>query len=232
MKICLAQINSRKGDISENIILHEKWIKKAVQHNVDIICFPELSLSSYEPRLAESLAFTIEDVRLTVFQQLSNRYKVTLLIGAPTLTESKPNISQLIFQPHRKLKLYSKQLLHADERLYFSNGKEDQIIEVNHKKVAPAICYEALQPEHLASALKNKPDLYLASVAKDDKGVRKALKYFPVQAKNHNLPILMCNSVGHCDNFQSKGSSSIWNSKGELIAQLDDNKEGLLFYDT
>jgi predicted amidohydrolase len=41
----------------------------------------------------------------------------------------------------------------------------------------------------------------------------------------------MCNSIGYSDNFVANGLSSIWNKKGELLEQLDEDNQGLLIYD-
>jgi predicted amidohydrolase len=46
------------------------------------------------------------------------------------------------------------------------------------------------------------------------------------------MTVLMCNCVGHCDNFEAAARSLIWNDKGELTAQLDDANEGILIIDT
>ena len=42
----------------------------------------------------------------------------------------------------------------------------------------------------------------------------------------------MWNCVGYCDNFMSVGQSAVWSKNGDLIAQLDDNNQGLIIYDT
>lgn len=64
LKIAVAQISSTKGDVSVNINLHLKAIKKAKTKDVSIIVFPELSLTGYELEIAESLAFKMDDIRL------------------------------------------------------------------------------------------------------------------------------------------------------------------------
>ncbi len=46
------------------------------------------------------------------------------------------------------------------------------------------------------------------------------------------MTVLMSNCVGHCDNFESAGKSSVWNDKGLLIGQLNDTNEGILIFDT
>jgi predicted amidohydrolase len=56
MKIGKAQIELTKGDIEKNIEIHKRWIKRAVAENADLVAFPELSLTGYEPALAGELA--------------------------------------------------------------------------------------------------------------------------------------------------------------------------------
>jgi len=60
MKICIAQTTPIKGDIEKNIENHKKLIALSIQENADIIVFPELSLTGYEPKLVKELATTKE----------------------------------------------------------------------------------------------------------------------------------------------------------------------------
>jgi predicted amidohydrolase len=232
MKICLAQIKPIKGDIARNIEIHKKCIELAIQENADLICFPELSLTSYEPLLAEGLATDEFDPRLNDFQELSDSNQLSILLGLPTRSDTGIHISMVIFQPYRSRQVYSKQLLHADEKPYFMEGSSQVFVEIEGCKIAPAICFESLQPEHLKNAVESGAQVYLASVAKPQRGVIKALDYFPSKAKEYTIPILMTNAVGFCDNFQSVGQSSVWGRDGQLLAQLDHESEGIIFYDT
>lgn len=60
MKICIAQIASVAGHVDENVKKHQDMVITASQNAVDMIVFPELSLSGYEPSLAEILALPSE----------------------------------------------------------------------------------------------------------------------------------------------------------------------------
>jgi len=88
------------------------------------------------------------------------------------------------------------------------------------------------QATHLKNAIALGANIYVASVAKSQKGIDKAQVYFPKVAKKHSIPILMVNCFGYCDNFQSAGQSMIWNKEGEVIGRLADKETGLLIYDT
>ena len=145
MKICIAQTKSIKGNIPKNVLNHLQIINKAIKLNADIIIFPELSITNYEPRSAKNLATQIENTLFDSFQELSNKNLITIGIGAPTIAAEKIHISMIIFQPNMKRIVYSKQILHSDELAYFINGTKQTILKLKEKKIAIGICYETLQ---------------------------------------------------------------------------------------
>ncbi len=90
-KIAVAQIPSVKGDIAANIETHTKAMLKAGERDVSILVFPELSLTGYEPELAQSLAFTIHDARLLQLINEANSNGLTIVVGAPLATKERPS---------------------------------------------------------------------------------------------------------------------------------------------
>lgn len=232
MKLCSAQIQPFKGDIERNVQKHISFINLAVENGANLIFFPELSLTGYEPTLAKELATTQEDYRLAIFQEISDTKKIIICVGIPTQYQHDICISMLIFQPQTSRQTYSKQILHADEYPYFVNGEKQLFISYKNHKIAPAICYESLQIEHSTNATANGANIYLASVAKSAKGVAKANFHYPTIAKNLNIIVLMANSVGPADDFVSTGNSAIWNNEGQMMIQLDNKVEGLIIFDT
>ena len=197
-----------------------------------MIFFPELSLTGYEPKLAKNLATTQDDKRFDDFQEISDNYNITVGVGMPTESDSDILISMIIFQPHQFRQTYSKQILHSDEFPYFVAGQQQIILTARKKKIAPAICYESLQPEHSERAFKNGVEIYVASVAKSANGVAKAIEHYPDIAKKYSMIVLMSNCLGPCDDFESVGKSAIWNKDGLLVGQLNETVEGILLYDT
>lgn len=232
MKICIAQTKPIKGNVSANIEAHIKFIELALTLNAEAIFFPELSLTGYEPELARELATNQNDNRLDIFQQISDNNNIIIGLGLATIADSHIRISMIIFEPNEPRQTYSKQLLHSDEFPYFDNGTEQVIIRTRDANIAPAICYESLQPTHIKNAFKLGADLYLASVAKPANGIEKAFEHYPVVAKLYAMPVLMANCVGFCDNFLSVGQSAVWTKYGKLACQLDDKTEGIMIFDT
>lgn len=232
MKICIAQTNSIKGDISANIDKHLKFIEAGAVLSISAIFFPELSIIGYEPELAGELATTQDDKRFDVFQKISDLHQLTIGIGVPTLSDGGVLISMVIFQPFETRQTYSKQQIHSDEFPYFISGKMQTIINVDQIKIAPAICYESLQPAHAAHACKLGAEIYMASVAKTHNGINKAMLHYPEVATKYSMPVLMANCIGYFDNSQCVGKSSVWNCEGKLVGQLKNESEGLLIFNT
>jgi predicted amidohydrolase len=231
MKICVAQTRPIKGEIDKNIEAHKKFINLAITKGADMIFFPELSLTGYEPKLAKNLATTQDDIRFNDFQEISNSHNITIGVGMPTKSNSEILISMIIFQPNKSRQTYSKQILHSDEFPYFINGQQQIILTAGKKTIAPAICYESLQPEHAERAFRRGVEIYIASVAKSENGVAKAFKHYPDIAKKYSMTVLMSNCLGPCDDFESVGKSAIWNKDGLLVKQFNETSEGILLYD-
>uniref|UniRef100_UPI00404A5E10 carbon-nitrogen hydrolase family protein n=1 Tax=Flavobacterium sp. TaxID=239 RepID=UPI00404A5E10 len=231
MKICIAQTHSLKGEIQENIKNHLQIIENAVASNADLIIFPELSITNYEPTIAKAFATDIDDTIFNPFQEISDKNDITIGIGMPTNAANGIQISMLIFQPNQKRLVYAKQLLHEDELPYFVCGTNPISLKIKDKNVAIGICFETLQRKHFLQSIENGADIYVASVAKSKNGIAKAFSYFPAIAKEFKKPVLMSNCVGACDDFMSVGQSAVWNSNGDLVKQLDSENQGILIYD-
>lgn len=232
MRICAAQIRPVKGDIAANLDRHKQLIALAAAQQADVVFFPELSLTGYEPELAEGLATDEADTRFHNLQVLSDAHALTIGVGVPLKSDNGTQIGMVIFQPHRPRQTYAKQLLHPDEAPYFVAGTAQAILAVGGQRLAPAICYESLQADHAATAHALGANVYLASVAKSQQGVSKALAHFPGIARTYHMPVLMANCVGYCDNFDSAGHTAIWGKDGALLGHLDSESEGLLLLDT
>jgi predicted amidohydrolase len=231
MKVCLAQIQPVKGDIETNIQKHQKAIALGLENQAEAIFFPELSLTGYEPELAKDLAINLEDTRLDIFQQIADNQSIIIGVGAPTPSINGVLISMLIFQPQQARQIYSKQHLHSDELPYFVEGNKQVILSAENIQIALAICYESLLPPHSENAHRLGANLYLASVAKSANGVQKARKHYPLVAQKFGMWVLMVNCVGYYDNFLSTGTTSAWNSEGDLVGQLNEDSEGLMLID-
>ncbi len=82
MKIRAVQFSPALGNVSKNVEYHTAKINEAVKDNIDLIIFPELSLSGYHLKdLVYEVALTHGDETLRHFGTLSK--DIDIIIGAP-----------------------------------------------------------------------------------------------------------------------------------------------------
>ena len=231
MKICVVQTRPVSGDIQSNINNHKKLIELAISHRADTIIFPELSLTGYEPQLAKELATDQNDSRFDDFQKISDTKQITIGVGVPTRNNTGICISMILFQPHKARQTYSKKYIHPDEEGFFISG-QSSVGLIGNTNIAPAICYELSVPEHAENAFKSGANIYIASVAKFVKGIDRAIERLSEIANKYSMTVLMSNCIGQSDGQECAGKTSIWNSQGTLVGQLNDTNEGILIIDT
>ncbi len=232
MKICIAQTSPIKGDIQKNIENHKSLIELSIENKADVIVFPELSLTGYEPELAKELATTKADKRFDDFQKISNSNEIIIAVGLPIKNNIGICIGIVIFQPHKPRETYSKKHLHPGEEKYFISGENLAPIEVKNNTIGFAICYETSVSEHSENAFKKGSNIYIASVLNSVSGVDKDIRRISDIAKKFRMTSFMANFAGKSGGYDCAGKSSVWNNKGELIAQLDNSNEGIAIVDT
>jgi predicted amidohydrolase len=232
MKVCVAQIESFKGNLERNIDHHVSVIKQALKYQIDLIVFPELSLTNYEPTLAAELATHQGDPRFKILQELSDANHVIIGAGMPLRTQGGTTISMMLFHPAKPQSLYSKKYLHADEEPFFVSGDNFSVFKVKDLSVALAICYEISIDQHVRDAQASGAEIYVASVVKSVRGAEKALMTLAETARRLKVPVLMSNSVGVADGDRCAGRSTVWNDEGKVLAQLGEKEQGFIVYDT
>lgn len=232
MKLSIAQFRPASGDIALNITNHVRLINLATDQKADVIIFPELSVSGYEPQIASELATDQNDERFNIFQEISDSNNITIGIGAPTKQPNGVAISMILFKPHQSRTTFSKQFLHHSETPYFVAGHGYNEFRIESSKIAVAICYELSVPEHSARAFENGADIYMASVVESINGVAKSIEQLSETARKYGMTTFMANCIGQTGAYKCPGKSSIWDNSGQLIGQLNEIQEGILVFDT
>lgn len=171
MKMGVAQVRAIRGDIKANLNVHLRWMEKAATSGTELLIFPELSLTGYEPTLASALAIALPDSRLDPIQDFCDQHGMSIGAGDPIRASAGIQIGMIMFHPHQHRWVYTKKYLHADEEPFFVPGHNEREVFFENPRVAPAICYELSVPAHRERALHLGVDVYLASVAKTERGM-------------------------------------------------------------
>lgn len=229
LSIAAAQLQSIAGNIEANILTHKRYIDIAAQKNADFIIFPELSLTGYEPEVADRLQLTVDDRRLNVFKELAHDCKITIAVGAPMVSSegTKPTIASFIFTPE-KCEVYTKHYLHPGEEFYFSSANTECAIHVHGMMIGMAICADLSHPEHAQQAAEKGCGLYAAGVFITENGYAADTALLRQYTKKHGMAAIMANYSSSTGRLKPAGKSAIWNERGELIVSAQGTEEALV----
>jgi predicted amidohydrolase len=229
MILAAAQTKPFRHDTDANIADHLRLIGLAAKQKASLILFPELSLTGYERELAGKLAFSANDGRLRVFQEAAELHLMTIIVGAPLKLASGLHIGAFIFQPEKKMLIYTKQFLHGGEEVSFRPGSDfNPCVEVGKFRVSFAICADITHPEHPENASKAGANLYAAGIFYTPGGIAEAHDQLGSYAKKYGMHVLMANYGAPSYDLPAAGQSACWNSKGELAGRLESLSDELL----
>ena len=226
--IALAQSASVRGDTEANLRRHLQFTALAAEKGAQLIVFPELSLTGYEPDLAAELAFTEDDERLKPLKDLSARHRIIIVAGAPFRTENGLHIAAFILYPDGEGSVYTKHYLHAGEEKYFVAGRLNPAILLGEEKIAVAVCADMANPLHAEDAARAGCTIYLASAFITPGGYEADARILKNYAQNHSMTVMKANYSGHSGGFSSAGRSAVWSEKGDLAGVLEGDGEGIL----
>ncbi|MBH8610565.1 MULTISPECIES: carbon-nitrogen hydrolase family protein [Pseudomonas] len=218
--IAAAQSSSIAGDLAGNIARHQRFMQVAAEHGVQLLVFPELSLTGYERGLAAQLALAPEAAVLQPLRDFAQEVGVTTVVGMPIrLSDAAPVlIGALVLGADGSLGVYSKQHLHPGEEVAFAPGYGGKTLLVGADTVALAVCADFTHASHAAVAAQQGADVYAAGVLITEKGYGPDTALLKGYAQTHSMVVLMANHGGATGGWESAGRSAIWSAGGSLIA--------------
>lgn len=125
LTLAAAQTVSIAGDVPANIHRHLAFMRAAAANGVQVLVFPELSLTGYEPFLAAELAIEPEAAVLAPLREMARELRLTAVVGMPVRLASQEGvlIGALVLGADGSLGVYTKQHLHPGEALAFVAGQ-------------------------------------------------------------------------------------------------------------
>lgn len=223
--ILIAQINLYVGDIEGNTLRVLEESHKAAEQGVDIIVFPELTLTAYPPEdllLRHSLGDKIQQSLEAIRKASAN---IHIVVGYPKRIQGNLfNMAGVYFQEKCLLE-YAKQHLPNyqvfDEKRYFHAGDQAGIFTIEGQRIGICICEDIWNPEP-AKRLKlqgAKAILVLnASPFHIDKSEDR-LATLAKRAHENQLPIVYANLVGGQDELVFDGGSFVVCAEGTVVNQ-------------
>ncbi|MDQ1831486.1 carbon-nitrogen hydrolase family protein [Massilia scottii] len=233
LRYAAAQSASVPLDIAANVKRHLAFIDAASEAGVQLLVFPELSLSGYELPGMAACALRADDDRLAPLRERAASANMTVVVGVPLANANAlPAIGAITFHADGRSSVYRKHFLHAGEEQHVTAGSAiSQLHDVRGVKVALAICADTGQQQHAHAAAVAGAELYAAGSLISAGGYDKDTGQLAGYAKLFGMGVLMANHAHASGGYESAGGSAIWTSGGELVIAAPGPGEMLVIAD-
>jgi predicted amidohydrolase len=116
--------------LDENVSEHLKFIGVAASLGVDLIVFPELSLTGYELDLAWGLQLEKDDPKLEPLRRAAREHDMHVLVSGPWVSGlDKPYLGAFLLSPEKTI-CYAKMHVHQSEQKYVVSGRDSCVVSI------------------------------------------------------------------------------------------------------
>ncbi len=244
INVGLAQISPKLADVRSNCELHLSFVERAAQHapRVDLLVFPELSLTGYTLQDAVGeVAREASPADPLINTMLEASQRMDLVVGFAEVDERGRRYTASAYlsrgslvHVHRKVYLPTYGLF--DEGRYFDLGDSVRAFDTRFGRMAVLICEDFWHASPPYLAWLDGADVLLLTSASPGRGLndddRLAASRF-VETVNKSYAALFgdfvihSNRVGFEDGMNFWGGSTIFDPDGELVIQAPYFEEAL-----
>lgn len=234
-------------DVAQNTEKILGFMKQASERGIDLLCFPECSLTGY---ITNHNKIRMDDIRkgISDIQRSVDKHEISAIVGTSWQANSNnKNVdgddadnnkkiiynSAVVIRPHSRIKLYFKNDLTDYDKNYFSKGNSTITFKIKDIKCSVLICHDQNNPL-LAAKYRNSIDIlfYLSShYYTKSEAVRKERKNkaFPiVRAIENRIYVAKADAVGEQSGLVNFGGSMVVNPEGEVIAEAKKGRQEML----
>jgi len=239
LRLGLAQLNVTVGDLEGNLKAIVDCIRKARAQEVNLLVFPELTLTGYPP---EDLLLrpSFLEANLHSLQKLIPKTQgITTVVGFADARDGDLYNAAAVLSEGRWVGTYRKAMLPNygvfDEYRYFKPGQEFPIFTDGTVRLGVTICEDIWHPigPIEIEALQGQADLIVnlsASPFHMGRGFeREAMP--STRARDYEVILAFCNLVGGQDELIFDGVSGLWDANGKLLVRAKSFEEDLLIAD-
>jgi predicted amidohydrolase len=158
MRIGLVSLNQKWEQKTKNLIACENFIKKAAQKKVDLIIFPEMTLTGFSINSNGLAENENSSYTLKAFKSLAKKYSINIVFGVILRNKKKLTNNAILVSSQGNIKLRYKKIhlfSFALENNFFSPGDKLPSINLKSLRIGLTVCYDLRFPELFRALAKN-----------------------------------------------------------------------------
>jgi NAD+ synthase (glutamine-hydrolysing) len=237
LRLALAQVNPKVGDVDANAALAAEWIGRARDAGADLVVLPELVISGYPPEdllLKPHFLAACEEATESLAAQVSG---IVAMVGCPVRDAALHNglvviADGLIVARYRKVHLPNYGVF--DERRWFDPGPVGELVSIDGALVGLTVCEDIWLPGPPSSEEGAAGARLIVNASASPyhrfKGTERE-RMVADRAREAGSAIALCNMVGGQDELVFDGHSFVVDAAGQTIARAAQFEEELLICD-
>lgn len=232
MKIGLAQMYPKLGDVQHNVESHLNFIQQAQQQGVDLVVFPELSMTGYQVQdLVPEVALKVGKDNAIFNRLLAASQEVDVVFGFVHeddrerfyIADAYLSKGEVLHVHH---KLYLPTYAMFDESRYFAQGNSVRAFNTRFGRVGMLICEDFWHVSPAYLLWMDGADIFILNSASPGRGLDTSDRMGSsrwVELVNQaygslfTAYVLHCNRVGYEDGKVFWGGSSVVDPNGEFM---------------
>ena len=220
MKIATVSLDQIWEDKEANLMLCEEYIKVASGESVDLVIFPEMTLTGFSTNITQIAESDSSSETIEKFRSLVLRYSIAIIFGV-VIKDGDKALNRLVFIDKNGIILAKYSKIHpfsfSGEDRYFNAGDRLETVEFLGAKIGFTICYDLRFPE-LYTALAKECDIIVNIANWPSKRVEHWNTLLKARAIENQLFIVGVNRTGKdANNLEYVESSRVLNANGESL---------------
>ncbi|MCX5692423.1 MAG: NAD+ synthase [Candidatus Omnitrophica bacterium] len=238
IRIAIGQINTTVGDLEGNSNKILSCMKEAASKDIDLVVFPELSITGYPPEdLLLKPHFIKENFKC--LKNISQKTGDTIaIVGFVDEKDGDIYNSAAVICNKKIICVYHKMHLPNygifDEKRYFKPGLRNALVKTKDFSFGLNICEDIWTQQSRIEERAFSKAQFLVNISASPyhiNKIREREKVIGAKAKRFGIPIVYCNLVGGQDELVFDGRSALFGKDGLVIAQAKAFDEDLLIFD-
>jgi (R)-amidase len=245
LQIALVQMRCEKGTIDDNLAATQAYVQEAAARGVDIICFPEMSITGYvDPNRQSEAILRVDGPEVARFAELTRATNITAIAGIVEANPGgKPFITQVVARGGRLLGAYRKRTIVGDEEPWFAPGGPVPVFAHPKARFSVAICADIDSPDVFAVGAQQgaqivfeaaAPGLYGAQATRDWRSgfawwQGECMSKLGQYARDNHVFIAVATQAGRTVDEDFPGGGYVFGPDGGCLAATPDWSEGVLY---
>jgi len=238
IRVAAVIMQSVVGNTQDNLSRMDFFVRQAADQEVNLVCFPEMSITGYSIRKTiRKYAEPIPGPSTEAVARMARENHILILAGLLEVNERDSfTISHIVVAPHGLIGIYRKLHLGPPEQHLYQPGDELPIFQYGGTAFGIELCYDAHFPElSTLLALKGAEVLFLPHASPRGSPKEKYnhwLRYLPARAYDNSVFLVTCNQVGDGGaGLTFPGVALVLDPKGQVMVERTGDDEGMIVAD-